>query len=237
MVRHHYHVDPSCQPILHFKVERVVLSNDNEASESPGVDVVTGTSDNVIALSSPMIAAGQSVEGQSFEEEDRYSANRKLSLMADNYCKEDEIQDDSEDIELHLSSDEKVNRKEEFDADKLHEERHLREKELLSQDGGQKLGGPVEDTAGTVLHVCQICNKVFAQRDLLKAHVMHVHLNKVMQFTCEFCSELFERKHDLGRHIKLVHAVKKKPQYSQPEVDKVLLSSLSVGQIWYTERK
>ncbi|XP_071452270.1 GDNF-inducible zinc finger protein 1-like [Hetaerina americana] len=122
--------------------------------------------------------------------------------------------DDSEDIELHLSSDEEVNRKEEFDADIPHKERHLREKELLSQDGGQKLGGPVEDTAGTVLHVCQICHEVFAQRDLLKAHVIHVHLNKVMQFTCEFCSELFERKHDLARHITLVHAVKKKHQCS-----------------------
>ncbi|XP_071445623.1 uncharacterized protein [Hetaerina americana] len=88
------------------------------------------------------------------------------------------LEGNSEDNELHLSSDEEVNRKEKFDADIPHEERHLREGELLAQESGQKRDGPVKNATGTVLHVCHICDKVFAQRDLLKDHVMHVHINK-----------------------------------------------------------
>ncbi|XP_071454432.1 uncharacterized protein [Hetaerina americana] len=43
-------------------------------------------------------------------------------------------------------------------------------------------------------------------------HVMHVHLDKVMQFKCDVCLEAFKRKEHLISHIKWVHARKKKHQ-------------------------
>ncbi|XP_071445650.1 uncharacterized protein [Hetaerina americana] len=186
--------------------EGAVPSSDEhpEDAEPPGEELDHGTSANVWAISSAVDAVDDSVQLASTEMEGTFSdLGTRGDSTASNGAK---TRDDSECIELHLSSDEEVNRKEEFDADKLHEERHLREKELLSQDGGQKLGGPVEDTAGTVLHVCQICNKVFAKSDLLKDHVMHAHLDKVVEeagcpwLVCGNCMEkltefrLFKRR-------------------------------------------
>ncbi|XP_071445687.1 zinc finger protein 233-like [Hetaerina americana] len=117
-----------------------------------------------------------------------------------------------EDAESHMSSDEEINIKEEGDADIPQMVGRLEEEVLQVQDSYPKQDGSGENVVDTLLHVCQFCDKVFAQNELLTDHVMHIHLNKVKQFRCDVCSEVFEGKDYLSRHIKSVHALKKKYQ-------------------------
>ncbi|XP_071447444.1 zinc finger protein ZFP2-like [Hetaerina americana] len=111
------------------------------------------------------------------------------------------------DGKLYLSFNEEVDTKEECDVDIPQMEGCLGVDLLQEQDNDQR-----PDTAMTQLHVCKICLEVFAQKDLLKDHLSHMHINKVLQFRCDVCSEVFEGKDDLSRHIKLVHVLEKKYQ-------------------------
>ncbi|XP_071442005.1 zinc finger protein 701-like [Hetaerina americana] len=118
-------------------------------------------------------------------------------------------------VELHLRSDADVNIKELCDADMAQDRVCLREKGLHAQDNGQKQDSMGKDASGTLLHACQICYKVFAQSDLLKAHMMHVHLKKEIQFRCNVCWVVYKCENDLERHKQLVHSLKKKHHCEQ----------------------
>ncbi|XP_071445612.1 zinc finger protein 664-like [Hetaerina americana] len=87
--------------------------------------------------------------------------------------------------EVNMPSEEEVEINDDCDADIPQMKVRLGEKVLQEEDKHQKQDDAGEDASSTQLNVCKICNKVFEQRDLLKDHVMHVHLNKVMQFKCD----------------------------------------------------
>ncbi|XP_071445688.1 zinc finger protein 670-like [Hetaerina americana] len=204
--------------------ELCVLPSLQKDSENHDVDLVNGKRRNLMVLRSSMKAINHSVQKSSIEEEDICSANTNVNLMDDDNCDEVEIQDDLEDLELHLSSDEEEENKKECDDDTLKELGGVTSEQLTTrvedalqrlkaQDNYKKEDGAGKDTGGILLHACQICYKEFAQRDLLKDHVLHVHVRKETQFNCEFCSEAFERKNGLGRHINSVHVMKGKYQH------------------------
>ncbi|XP_071452274.1 uncharacterized protein [Hetaerina americana] len=88
------------------------------------------------------------------------------------------LEDPLEDAEISMISEEEVEIKEDFDADIPQMEVRLEGKVLQEQDKHRKQDDAGEETSATQLHLCEICNKVFEQRDLLKGHVMNVHLNK-----------------------------------------------------------
>ena len=56
---------------------------------------------------------------------------------------------------------------------------------------------------------CEICNKTFSQKWILKRHVSSVHENK-NSFGYEICEKTFPDKGRLNRHVSFVHE-KKKP--------------------------
>ncbi|XP_071447417.1 zinc finger protein 492-like [Hetaerina americana] len=113
--------------------------------------------------------------------------------------------DHSED--LCLSFNEEVDIKEEPDANLPLEKGYLGGGVSQLQDGDQE-----QDGVGNLTNVCKICNKVFAETDILKLHVMHVHVKKVNQFKCDLCSVVFKRKIDLNGHVATVHTAKRKYQ-------------------------
>ncbi|XP_071439504.1 gastrula zinc finger protein XlCGF57.1-like isoform X2 [Hetaerina americana] len=110
--------------------------------------------------------------------------------------------------ELHFH--EELDIKEECDTDIPREEG-----DDLRGDVSQGTGcGQGRDEAGNLSRTCQLCNKVFAQRDILKVHVMRVHHEKHQRpLTCDVCSMEFDCKRELEGHaMKSNHALKKKHQ-------------------------
>ncbi|XP_071438611.1 zinc finger protein 117-like isoform X2 [Hetaerina americana] len=85
----------------------------------------------------------------------------------------------------------------------------------LEKDWAGKEGGQEPDSAGHLWHKCQLCNKVFKERHILKAHLRRMHLEKERQLRCDICSNTFEFESDLHAHVKLVHPVRKEYQCQQ----------------------
>ncbi|XP_071454425.1 zinc finger protein Paris-like [Hetaerina americana] len=136
-----------------------------------------------------------------------------------------------------MPSEEEVEINDDCDADIPQMKVRLGEKVLQEEDKHQKEDDARKAASATQLNVCKICNKVFEQRDLLKDHVMHVHLNKVMQFKCDVCLEVFKRKHDLASHVKLVHALKKTHQCDFCSKNFLNFSKLKIHMSTHTEER
>ncbi|XP_071445614.1 zinc finger protein 25-like [Hetaerina americana] len=190
-----------------------VLTQDNK---NPGEHMVDGTSDKVWALSSTVESAVHTVGTASAEMKNPYSPVHGMNFMAVNNCNEvniqlpGEIKKEIEDETLASDAvdgsevdvqDDMIIVKEEIDTTsgcpvplKISTDSSIQEGDSHWSDN--------EDSS----------HLVFEQRDLLKDHVMHVHLNKVMQFKCDVCFEVFKRKKHLESHMKLVPALKKKHQ-------------------------
>ncbi|XP_071452290.1 uncharacterized protein [Hetaerina americana] len=124
-------------------IELCVLPSLQKDSESQGVDLVNDKRRNLMALRSSMKGINHSVQKSSIEKEDNCSANTNVDLMDDDNCEEVEIQDDLEDLELHLFSDEEVDNKEECDDDTLQETGGVTLEQLKTQDNYKK-----QDVAG-----------------------------------------------------------------------------------------
>ena len=50
---------------------------------------------------------------------------------------------------------------------------------------------------------CNICHKIFANKDNLKVHIKSSHLIK--KFACKECDKVYSRKQTLRGHVKAVH--------------------------------
>ncbi|XP_071445632.1 uncharacterized protein [Hetaerina americana] len=95
------------------------------------------------------------------------------------------LEDHLEEAEVNMPSEEEVNIKEDCDTEIPQIEVRLEGEVLQEQDKHKKQDDAGEETLATQLHLCEICYKVFEQRDLLKEHVMNVHLKKSMPM-CAF---------------------------------------------------
>ncbi|XP_071441209.1 zinc finger protein 723-like [Hetaerina americana] len=100
--------------------------------------------------------------------------------------------DQSQDDELRLSFNEELVIKEEWHIDVPQEEGCLGGDESQLQDVSKG-----QDCVGNTLRTCQICNKGFAQEDILKAHVMDVHHVKAEEIGSDVDADSFECTNDV----------------------------------------
>ena len=52
-------------------------------------------------------------------------------------------------------------------------------------------------------HICELCNKGFAQASSLNTHVRKMHQEEEKPFSCEVCAKKFSMKKNLVRHLKV----------------------------------
>ncbi|XP_071447416.1 zinc finger protein-like [Hetaerina americana] len=121
--------------------------------------------------------------------------------------------------------------KEECDVDIPQGEGVLQGKVLEGQGGDQGQHGPDKDGAGNFQHTCQICKQEFAEKDILKAHMIRGHpvnrsqprggvrsktyrtkcdsdpsvYTRRRKYQCQHCRIDFTLKRDLRRHL-LTHS-------------------------------
>ncbi|XP_071445609.1 uncharacterized protein [Hetaerina americana] len=91
----------------------------------------------------------------------------------DNHWSENEDSshlDNLEDAEISMPSEEEVNIKEDFDTEIPQMEVRLEWEVLQEQDDYQIQVDAGEDASASQQYVCEICYKVFEQKDLLKDH-------------------------------------------------------------------
>ncbi|XP_071441212.1 zinc finger protein 492-like isoform X1 [Hetaerina americana] len=125
----------------------------------------------------------------------------------------DHLQDDK----LCFAFTEEMIIKKEWDLD-IPQEKGCVGVDLSQEQDGQEHGdaekkdGLKQDDFGNLLHKCQICNNIFKERELLKAHVRRMHLEKERLFRCDVCSVVFECKSDLHEHVKSLHSVRREYQ-------------------------
>lgn len=75
-----------------------------------------------------------------------------------------------------------------------HKNSHLRKKGIFKSELGTDL-----------MHPCDLCERTFVARDVLKKHRITVHEGGVLEYPCKVCGKVFTNRAALRRHRNLAH--------------------------------